>query len=200
MDGLRLSVILPDTYEAGGDIAALRIKRTLSRELASMFSCKCTMYIGVTGVNRMKSVDLDSIIEELENSLEFEEIIQGVLCSSSGKPGCGVAGKIVVSHTDALPEEVASQLLEENFRIEHFIKDSEPTFKEKIPTVIYLDKSQPLDIKINIVKKIRNNRQLDHIVIIWHKKIMGRFLKRNLMNWWMFFCQTPSQIKTCTGI
>ncbi len=172
---MRLLAVLGSTSEAGGEMAALRLKRSLMKRLQDRGVESSGIKTSVRAIPPGARVNLDELWSDLELGLEIKQVPDDVEVGPKPRREGPRAylGTILLLKTDESEGPLDMRLLGEcNLRYEElkadkFAEDEFTALLGQEPTVVLLP-AEMTEIEANaIIKKIRNNRQFDHIAIVW---------------------------------
>ncbi|OPL17101.1 MAG: hypothetical protein AVO38_05725 [delta proteobacterium ML8_D] len=65
----RFAAILPTTYEAGGEAAALRLKKQIPKRVPGYLNTPCSLSVGVLSVEPNETIDHKNLFDSLEKDL-----------------------------------------------------------------------------------------------------------------------------------
>ena len=164
----RFAVILPNTHEAGGEAAALRIKRRICSAMNRRRSSALALSTGVISLDSGISQDLNYLVRDLEKDLERDKRCQSVDLDSKNDI-IMPCGEILFTGTDddfikevgRLSGEKCSPVSVEVNELVNVLTD-----REEVPVVVmgpYTD----FEEKKDITEKIRFNRELHNTYIVW---------------------------------
>ena len=164
----RFAVILPNTHEAGGEAAALRIKRRICSAMNRRRSSSLALSTGVISLDSGISQDINYLVRDLEKDLERDKRCQSVDLDSKNEtiPPCG---EILFTGTDDDFMKEVGRLSGEKFSpvsVEVDELANVLTDMEDRPVVVmgpYTD----FEEKKDATKKIRFNRELNNTYIVW---------------------------------
>ncbi len=176
------AALLPDTHEAGGEAAALRLKRRICSAMNRKRANELVLSIGVMSLDAGISKDIPDILHELERDLERDRKCQGlddatetgaVEDSSSSDVTDASGGEIIFAGCDDLVIENVKRLCGDKFvarsvepsEVLSIIEDRTDERGER--PVLVLGPQLVLSEKRDVTQKIRFNRKLGNIYIVW---------------------------------
>ena len=164
----QFACILPDTHEAGGEAAALRIKRRICAAMNIKRAATLALSIGVISLDSGISQDAESLIKDLEKDLERDKRCQSVDLKKSTIRDIPT-GEIIFTGAESDFIATIDNLSGEDFNTSDVPEDdiiAILTEKEESPVVImgpYTD----FDAKKSLTEKVRFNRKLNDIYVVW---------------------------------
>ncbi len=164
----RFAVILPNTHEAGGEAAALRIKRLICSAMNRRRSAPLALSSGVISLDSGVAQDIDYLVNDLEKDLERDKRCQSVDLREK-KHQTVHAGKILFIGIDDEFVQQTGRLSGDEYDVS--LVDAQQimetlTGSSQIPVVI-MGPDTDADEKTAITEKIRSNRELNNIYVVW---------------------------------
>ena len=164
----QFAVILPNTHEAGGEAAALRIKRRICSAMNRRRSASLALSTGVISLDSGVSQDMDHLVTDLVKDLDRDKRCQAVdLKKGTGRDTA--SGKIVFTGSDNDFISTVEELAGEKFGasgvevtdLVRLLTDS----KER--PVVIMGPFTDFQDKKEVTENIRFNRELNDTYIIW---------------------------------
>jgi len=164
----RFGAILPSTHEAGGEAAALRVKRLIAERVPQRLQVPCSVSIGVVSVHPQDSTDFRELHDALERDLQQDKECQAVSLPVPG-PDLQSGDVLVFTGGSHASDQLCSALEARGYAVlQTQSVDAWPAMlKGQTDAVAVLTHDLPGEIKVSICKKIGFNRMLDNIYIIW---------------------------------
>ncbi len=168
----QFTVIMPDTHEAGGEAAALRLKRKICSAMNKTLSNELALSIGVISLDASVSKDAKEVAKELEKDLERDKKCQAVDLKPQKEKTCLPAGEIIFTGTDQGIVESINSLGGDTVRAisvspDEVLSVMEDNDSEKSASVVVLGPLLVLSEKQDLTQKIRFNRKLGNTYIVW---------------------------------
>jgi len=164
----RFAVILPNTHEAGGEAAALRIKRLICSAINRRRATPLALSSGVISLDSGMAQDLDYLIKDLEKDLERDKRCQSVDLRQKTQEAIDSGEILFIGSDDDFIRE-AGQLSEHKYDVVKVEADQlveALTGRSHTPVVI-MGPGTDVDEKKAATEKIRSNRELNNTYIIW---------------------------------
>nr|HDM99702.1 diguanylate cyclase [Deltaproteobacteria bacterium] len=170
----RFAAILPVTYEAGGEAAALRLKKLIPERISECLNMPCSLSVGVLSVDPNETTDHKNLLASLEKDLfrdqECRELDYALIKKESEKEQT----RHVVILGDKLPEldAVASILSLKDCEV-HCISTLERglnALRGHKKGVLVVAPDISVESRPETYKKIRSDRELHDIYIICLQK------------------------------
>ena len=168
----RFSVIMPDTHEAGGEAAALRLKRKICSAMNKKLSNELALSIGVISLDASVSKDAEEVAKDLEKDLERDKKCQAVDLNGKKEKKCTPSGEIIFAGTDQEMVQGINSLCGDTVRAvsvdpNELLAVLDDEENEKKAPVVVLGPVLVLSEKRDLTQKIRFNRKLGNTFIIW---------------------------------
>ncbi len=164
----QFTVILPNTHEAGGEAAALRIKRLICTAMNKKHGASIALSIGVISLDSGVSQDVDDVVKDLVKDLQRDKRCQSVDLKKANR-GSMPCGQMLFTGTDADFINEIENLSGDKFKGTGVDSDTILNIlshMEERPVVILGPHTEFKD-KEEITQKIRFNRALNDTYIIW---------------------------------
>lgn len=166
-DERKFAAMLPDTHEAGGEAAALRIKRRICSAMAGK-GISLSLSIGVVSLDSGISKDSKTIITDLEHDLTRDRQCQAVDLKKvkTKKPASGVA---LVSGTHLQFTSELKDIAGPKYNLQSTAPQAllKNLSEGKGNQVVVLGMNIPREEKVSLTKNIRFNRELNATYIVW---------------------------------
>lgn len=165
-DDRKFAAILPDTHEAGGEAAALRIKRRICSALAEK-SINISLSIGVVSLDAGVSKDIQELVIDLEHDLGRDRQCQAIDLQEvkTEKPESEV---VLVCGTGLQFISELADIAGSEYNIRDVTSD---TLLENLSTqdcqVVVMGMNVPMEEKKSLTREIRFNRELNITYIVW---------------------------------
>ena len=173
VDEDRLAAILPNTDEAGGEAAAQRFKKFLSKSITERLDLPYPISVGVLSLDEHYSGDYSEIVDALERDLlrdrEFEEITYDL--DKEGPERDEKTKHVVLLGCKSKELATVASILsfQEGYAIHvsYKLQDALEALSGQRKGVFLLGPDISPASKLEICKKIRSNRELYDKFVIW---------------------------------
>jgi GGDEF domain-containing protein/DNA-binding response OmpR family regulator len=164
----RFAAILPTTYEAGGEAAALRLKRLIPKKIAERLHIPCSLLVGVLSIDPQEIMDHKKLLDSLEKDLLRDQDCQK-LDLVKIEPKKEKTRHVVILGKSQELDVVASILsLKKDCEV-HFTNSREKglnALRGQRKGVLIIDPDISLASRLETCKKIRSDRELHYTYII----------------------------------
>ncbi|MDL1958196.1 MAG: diguanylate cyclase [Deltaproteobacteria bacterium] len=167
----RFVAILPTTYEAGGETAALRLKRLISKKIAEHLHIPCSLSVGVLSIDPQEITDHTKLLDSLEKDLFRDQDCQKLdLDLAKRGPKKEKSRHVVISGIKSQELDVVASILslKKDYEV-HFTSSREKGLDDlrgQRKGVLIVDPDISLESRLEICKKIRSDRELHDTYII----------------------------------
>ncbi|HDN59383.1 MAG TPA: diguanylate cyclase [Candidatus Marinimicrobia bacterium] len=171
----RFAAILPTTYEAGGEAAALRLKRLIPKKIAERLHIPCSLLVGVLSIDPQEIMDHTKLLDALEKDLFRDQDSQKLdFDLIKREPKKEKTRHVVILGIKSQELDVVASILSLNKDCEvHFTNSQEKglnALRGQRKGVLIVDPDISLESRLETCKKIRSNRELhDTYIICLHK-------------------------------
>ncbi|MBW1669973.1 MAG: diguanylate cyclase [Deltaproteobacteria bacterium] len=170
----RFAAILPTTYEAGGEAAALRLKRLVPKKIAERLQIPCSLSIGVLNIDPQEITDHTKLLYSLEKDLSRDQVSQKHEFELiKRKPKKEKTRHVVILGTKSQELDVVASILSLKDCEVHFTSSREKglnALKGQRKGVLIVDPDISLDSRLETCKKIRLDRELHDTYVICLQK------------------------------
>jgi PleD family two-component response regulator len=170
----RFVAILPATYEAGGEAAALRLKRLIPKKIAERLHIPCSLLVGVLSIDPQEIKDHTKLLDSLEKDLLRDQDCQKLdfeLIKMEPKKE-KTRHVVILGIKSQELDAVASILSLKDFEV-HFTSSQEKglnALRGQRKGVLIVDPDISLESRLETCEKIRSDRELhDTYIICLHK-------------------------------
>jgi GGDEF domain-containing protein/DNA-binding response OmpR family regulator len=171
----RFVAILPATYEAGGDAAALRLKRLIPKKIKERLNIPFSLSVGVLSIDPQEVTDHTKLLDSLEKDLFRDQDCQKLdLDLVKKEPKKEKTRHVVILGIKSQELDVVASILSLNKDCEvHFTSSREKglnALRGQRKGVLIVDPDISLESRLETCKKIRSDRELHDIYIICLQK------------------------------
>jgi GGDEF domain-containing protein/CheY-like chemotaxis protein len=165
----RFAAILPGTHEAGGQTAALRVKKLISKKIVRGDGSAVTLSVGILSVDPQDATDLQKINEYLEKDLLLDRECQCLVLDKADRRSDLEGEVVILSDTSEQSEPLSSLLSSQGYNV--FVTGDPGRALEILDdhreSVMVIGPGVLLERGVSFCKKCRLNRELNPIYIIW---------------------------------
>jgi diguanylate cyclase (GGDEF)-like protein len=171
----RLIAILPATYEAGGEAAALRLKRLIPKKITECLNIPFSLSVGVLSIDPKEETDHSELLDGLEKDLlRDQECQKPYFETGKREPKKEKSRHVVILGIKSQElDAVASILsLKKDYKV-HFTSSREESLNAlrwQRKGVLIVDHDISLEHRLDICKKVRLDRELHDTYIICLQK------------------------------
>ncbi len=171
----RLVAILPATYEAGGEAAALRLKRLIPKKIKERLNIPFSLSVGVLSIDPQEVTDHTKLLDSLEKDLIRDQECQKLdFDLVKTEPKKEKTRHVVILGTKSQELNVVASILSLKKDCEvHFTISREKglnALRGQRKGVLIIDPDISLESGLEICKKVRSDRELHDIYIICLQK------------------------------
>ncbi len=172
VDTAMFAAILPNAYEAGGEAAALRLKRTISEEADKELDRQYPVASGVVSVGPENYSSPASLLESLKQDLRRDRYCQLINPNGSQEGKDAEAGKVLIdssiikSHQSILKTLAASR----GYRIDTFVnlKDVLSLLKSGQAYCLVIGPGRSDIERLEFSKRLCKHREIcENVYILW---------------------------------
>jgi len=170
----RFAAILPTTYEAGGEAAALRLKRLIPKKIAERVHSPCSLSVGVLSIDPQEITDhtklLDSLAKDLFRDQDCQKLDFELI---KREPRKEKTRHVVILGIKSQELDVVASILSLKDCEVHFTSSQEKglnALRGQRNGVLIIDPDSSLESGLEICKKVRSDRDLHDIYIICLQK------------------------------
>jgi len=167
----RFVAILPTTYEAGGEAAALRLRRLIPKKIAERLHITCSLSVGVLSIDPQEITDHTKLLDSLEKGLFREQDYQKLdLDLVKGEIKKEKSRHVVILGIKSQELDVVASILslKKGYEV-HFTSSREKSLDDlrgQRKGVLIVDPDISLEPRLETCKKIRSDRELHDTYII----------------------------------
>ena len=172
----RFAAILPTTYEAGGEVAALRLKRLIPKKIAERQLIPCSLSVGVLNIDPQETTDHKKLLDSLEKDLFRDQVSQNhefELIERETKQKKEKTKHVVILGTKSQELDVVASILSLKDCEVHFTNSRQKAFnalKGQRKGVLIVDPDISFEFRLETCKKIRLDRELHDTYVICLQK------------------------------
>ena len=171
----RFVAILLTTYEAGGEAAALRLKRLIPKKIAERLHIPCSLSVGVLSIDPQEITDHTKLLDSLEKDLFRDQDCQKLdFDLIKREPKKEKTRHVVILGIKSQELDVVASILSLNKDCEvHFTSSREKglnALRGQRKGVLIVDPDISLESGLETCKKIRSDRELHDTYIICLQK------------------------------
>lgn len=169
----RFVAILPTTYEAGGEAAALRLKGLIPKKIAERLHTPCSLSVGVLSIDPQEITDHTKLLDFLKKDLFRDQDYQKLefdLDLVKRKPKKEKTRHVVILGIKSQELDVVASILslKKDYEV-HFTSSREKgldNLRGQRKGVLIVDPNISSESRVEICKKIRSDRELHDTYII----------------------------------
>ena len=170
----RFVAILPATYEAGGEAAALRLKRLIPKKIKERLNIPFSLSVGVLSIDPQEVTDHTKLLDSLEKDLIRDQDCQKLdFDVVKEEPKKEKTRHVVILGIKSQELDVVASILSLKDCEVHFTGSREKglnALRGQRKGVLIVDPDISLESRLETCKKIRSNRELhDTYIICLHK-------------------------------
>ena len=171
----RFVAILPATYEAGGEAAALRLKRLIPKKIKERLNIPFSISVGVLSIDPQEVTDHTKLLDSLEKDLFRDQDCQKLdLDLIEREPKKEKTRHVVILGIKSQELDVVASILSLNKDCKvHFTNSREKglnALRGQRKGVLIVDPDISLEFRLETCKKVRSDRELHDIYIICLQK------------------------------
>ena len=170
----RFVAILPATYEAGGEAAALRLKRLIPKKIAERLHNTRSLSVGVLSIDPQEITDHTKLLDSLEKDLFRDQDGQKLdFALIKREPKKEKTRHAVILGIKSQELDVVASILSLKDCEVHFTSSQEKglnALRGQRNGVLIIDPDSSLESGLEICKKVRSDRELHDIYIICLQK------------------------------
>jgi diguanylate cyclase (GGDEF)-like protein len=170
----RFAAILPTTYEAGGEAAALRLKRLIPKKIAELLHIPCPLSVGVLSIDPQEITDHTKLLDALEKDLFRDQDSQKLdFDLIKREPKKEKTRHVVILGIKSQELDVVASILSLKDCEVHFTSSREKglnALRGQRKGVLIVDPDISLESRLETCKKIRSDRELHDTYIICLQK------------------------------
>ncbi len=170
----RFVAILPTTYEAGGEAAALRLKKLIPKKIKERLNIPFSISVGVLSIDPQGTTDHTKLLDSLERDLFRDQDCQKLDFELiKREPKKEKTGHVVILGIKSQELDAMASILSLKDYEVHFTSSREKglnALRGQKKGILIIDPDISSETGLEICKKVRSDRELHDIYIICLQK------------------------------